>query len=224
MATLRGLGRDRRRSARQSAVTGLYSPEAPRLRRTSRDTTEGSRPIERAICLIPRRAFNPVAISTRSENDKPSTVDLRSIGRAVADLVEADVWRIDRVTTGAEVAAVWLGRGDDPTGAAVAVQRTVACLSMTGRLVEEGPVAIPDQLLLIYVLQAATETDARTIVAAAGPGSRGGFAALSVRRGTLVVIMIARSVRAGVAPYEHGRSLERFAGGLSSIMSDRPTS
>jgi hypothetical protein len=160
------------------------------------------------------------------DDGKPyaSTVDLRSIGRAVADLVEADVWRIDRVTTGAEVAAVWLGRGDDPTGAAVAVQRTVACLSMTGWLVEEGPVVVPDQLLLIYVLQAATETDARTIVAAAGPGPRGGFAALSVRRGTLVVIMIARSVRAGVAPYEHGRSLERFASGLSSIMSDRPTS
>jgi hypothetical protein len=71
MAALQGLGRDRRRLGRQSAVTGLYSPEAPRSRRTSRDTTEGSRPIERAIYPIPRRAFNPVAISTRSENDEP---------------------------------------------------------------------------------------------------------------------------------------------------------
>jgi hypothetical protein len=149
------------------------------------------------------------------------TVDLRSISRAIAGLVETDVWKIDQATTGSAVAQAWLRKADDSAeAAAAALQRILACLSMNGRMADEASSIIPTQYLLIYVLEAATDADARTIAEAAGPGQSDGFAALSVHNGPLLVIMIARSVRAGVASYEHDRSLARFAGGLSTILAD----
>jgi hypothetical protein len=132
------------------------------------------------------------------------TADLRSISRAIARLVEADVWKIDQVTTGSAVAQAGLRKGDVSAEATVAaLQRILACLSINGRMAEEASSTIPTQYLLIYVLQAGTDTDARMIAEAAAPGQSDGFAALSVRNGPLLAIMIARSVRAGVASYEH---------------------
>jgi hypothetical protein len=66
--TARARGLARRRSAAQSAVTGRQPFVFVELRVISRDTTDGSLPMWRAIFRTPHPAFSPVAISARSAN------------------------------------------------------------------------------------------------------------------------------------------------------------
>jgi hypothetical protein len=63
---LRACGRERRFCAAQSACTNRYPRVFVEFRATSRDTTDGARPICRAIPRSDQPAFNPVEISARS--------------------------------------------------------------------------------------------------------------------------------------------------------------
>jgi hypothetical protein len=143
--------------------------------------------------------------------------DLVLVAQQICALIEADVWRVRYLTTGADLPSVWLSKEDQKTLDS-ALQSVVGCVSVNAALQPAVSPYASAQHLLAFVAEAATLQDARFLAQSAAPGAKGAFVAIGASVGTLCVVMIARSFVTGVESYERGKSLDRFAPKIFGIL------
>jgi hypothetical protein len=160
----------------------------------------------------------PVLPSSLSHPYDP-TVDLLAVATALETVVRADGYRVTSVIVGSDIAGVWL-TGGDTEAVQAALHGMRACVVVHGSL---NLPSVPDassQMLIMFVVETATEEAARTLAAAAVPKTlaNGSFAALGVAAGTLCCVLVARSVQSGVANHERTGSLARFTSAVRDAL------
>jgi hypothetical protein len=166
-------------------------------------------------------AEGPALVEDYGEPYAP-TLDLLALADSVARIIEADDYRITGITTGTDIAPVWLPSAD-PRAVEQARERVRACLSVSGAPHADADVGFPAQMFLTYVAECATAEEAALIMQAAKQPAASKIAALAVRHDRLCVVVIARSTVQGVAPIETTASIERFRQPLARALSDHMT-
>ena len=135
------------------------------------------------------------------------TIDLVSIAEKIILFVEGDEYRVQDITTGADLPAVWLPAADTATRRASKNLR--GCLSVSARPNTDRH-GRSDQMFSVWLAEAANATDTLAITAAATPMAGSDIAIIGVASGPLCAVLVARSVVIGVPPLEDMQSLERF--------------
>lgn len=141
---------------------------------------------------------------------------------AAADAVDADAYRVHSIMAGVELAAVWFpgasaGRLPRP------LQRLKGTISVGAKLHPSASEAAADQLLTVFLTEAASARDTRRLVRWARPTPAATHSALTVVEGTVLAPVIARSFVADVEAHETNATLQRFAGPFAAALgSTRP--
>jgi hypothetical protein len=143
------------------------------------------------------------------------TIDLVSIAEKIISFVEADEYRVQDITTGSDLPAVWIPAADTATQRASNNLR--GCLSVSARPKTDWH-GMPDQMFSVWVAETANPNDSLAIAAAAAPKAGSEIAILGVASGPLCAVMVTRSVVMGVQPLENMESLERFRAPLQDAL------
>jgi hypothetical protein len=162
-------------------------------------------------------AEGPALVEDYGESYSP-TLDLLAVANSAARVVEADDYRVTGITTGTDIAPVWLPAAD-PGAVEQARERIRACLSISAAHHAEATTEFPDQMFLAYVAECATSEDATLLTQAVKQPTGSDIAALAVSHGRLCVVVIARSTVKGVPPVESTDSIERFRDPLTHALS-----
>jgi hypothetical protein len=144
------------------------------------------------------------------------SIELVSVAERVVSLIERDKYRVDNLTTGSDLPAIWLPTAD--AGATRARERLHGCLSVSARPKDDRR-GMSDQMFSVWIAEAANGGDAQTIAAAATPKPGSDMAILGVASSLLCSVLVARSVVKGVRPLEDIGSLERFRPALQAAIS-----
>lgn len=146
------------------------------------------------------------------------TVDLLGIAASVCDCIEQDGYQVTKITTGTDIAPVWLpGLGREAAEATAGPVR--GCVSISASPGSAEPSMFPEQTLLVYVAECVTRDDAAHLAAAARQPETSDIAEIAIYVETLALIAIARSTVKGVAPIETTASIERLRHPLLSALS-----
>jgi hypothetical protein len=160
----------------------------------------------------------PALVEDYGESFDP-TLDLLAVARSVVGVVEGARYRVTGITTGTDIAPVWLPSGD-PHAVEQARRRLRACLSVSAVPRAAAVAVFPGQVILVYVAECARPEDAALLPKAAKRPATSDVAALAVSRDRLFVELIARSTVKGVAPIESAASIERFRKPLARVLSN----
>jgi hypothetical protein len=166
-------------------------------------------------------ADGPALVEDYGETYAP-TLDLLSVADSVARVIEADDYRVTGITTGTEIAPVWLP-STDPRAVERARERIHACLSVSAAPHADATAESPEQMFLAYVAECATHEDAALLTQAAKQPAASDIAAVAVSHSRLCVVVVARSTVQGVAPIETTASVERLREPLTRALSDQVT-
>jgi hypothetical protein len=135
------------------------------------------------------------------------SVDLLGHAERIVGLIERDRYRVNDVTTGTDMPAVWLPAGDATTLQAREALR--ACLTVSARLESDGR-GMPDHMFSVFLAEARNSHEAEDIANSAVPKPGSETALMGVASGKVCAVLVARSVVVGVAPLEGMQSLTRF--------------
>jgi hypothetical protein len=133
------------------------------------------------------------------------TVDLLAVAESLAEVIESDRYQLTGITTGSEIASVWLPAQDAETEQAR--KNVGACLSVSAAPRGEAAAVFPAQTFLAYVAECATPENASRLANAAQQPASSEVAELAVSHGRFCVVVIARSTVKGVAPLESTSSI-----------------
>jgi hypothetical protein len=134
--------------------------------------------------------------------------DLIRAAFAVQAVLERDVYRVDGLTIDAFVPPIWLTPTDD-AALETALRRARAVVNVSAALMDPTCETADAQTLTVFIVEAKTDDDARTVAAAATSTDRAEV--LGVATGPVATIVVARSFHAGVDSYETPGALDRFA-------------
>jgi hypothetical protein len=135
--------------------------------------------------------------------------DLVALGFDVAKTFEDDRYRVRDVTIGCELPEVYVGTKDNPA-TEQARGRLAGCLMISADPRIDPPPNMSDQILLAFLLEAATDADAVAIATAAQTDIEPSDAKLSIASRRLCAVLVARSTMLGIPSPENVHSLERF--------------
>jgi hypothetical protein len=135
------------------------------------------------------------------------SIDLVLTAETIVALIEADDYRVQNITTGSDLPAVWLPAAGPTT--TLALKNIRGCLSVSA-CPRDDPRGMPDQMFCVWIADTANPDDAYAIASAAVPKVGSEVAILGVASDSLCAVMVARSVVQGVPPIETVQSLERF--------------
>lgn len=145
------------------------------------------------------------------------TIDLLEIAQRIRAVLSGADYLADTIQAGTRLFPVWLPGA--PAGAADPVaERCRAALTIGTRLRPDAHAAADAQQLTVFVVEAADEADAASLVQWAVPVAGSAHCAITWQRGRLVVLMIARSFVADVAAYEDDDTLARFRGPVAAVL------
>lgn len=144
------------------------------------------------------------------------TRDLSVIVRDLAAMLAADRYEPALVILGTDLPPVWL----QPGGQALrdAMERIRAGASLSGKLRPDAHPNARAQQLTIFLVEAADEADARTLLQVAGNGARRDHALAAAAEGPIFCLVIARGLGEGVPAYETQESLARFGPRIREIL------
>lgn len=162
-------------------------------------------------------AAGPALVEDYGELFDP-TLDLLSVAGSLTQVVEADEYRVTGVTTGTDIAPVWLPSAD-PRAVENARRRIRACLSISAAPRADTTAVFPAQMFLAYLADCATPEDAALLAQACEQPARSNVAALAVSHGRLCVVVVARSTVKGVVPIEPTDRLERLREPIARALS-----
>jgi hypothetical protein len=145
------------------------------------------------------------------------TVDLLAGAELLAEVIESDHYQLTGITTGSEIASVWLPAHDAETEQAR--KNVGACLSVSAAPRDEAATVFPAQTFLAYIAECASSEDASRLANAAQQPASSEVAELAVWHGRLCVVVIARSTVKDVAPLESTSSIIRFRDPVRSALS-----
>ncbi len=144
------------------------------------------------------------------------TYDLKLIAIDIADVVAADKYEPD-VSVAANLPATWLETNDN-----ILLNKTLPLVqggaSIFGRL---RPEAHPEQgghILMIFLVEMAEESAARTLLAISKNNRPADYAILGLAQGKLFCLIVARNFAAGVKSIETSESLSRFSPGIGKVL------
>ena len=145
------------------------------------------------------------------------TLDLIDVACQVAEVIESDTYHVGEITAGEELYSVWLpgARGDEPSRVLDACR---GCVTATALLHPGTHSQSSDQMFLVFIVEAKNETDARRLHNWARVSDDRKHCALSLQHGSLLCLVIARSVVVGVDSFETTDSLMRFFEPLDAIV------
>jgi nucleoside-diphosphate-sugar epimerase len=127
-------------------------------------------------------AGGPALVEDDGEPYAP-TLDLLALANSVAGIFEADEYRITDITTGTDIAPVWLP-STDPRAVGQALERVRACLSVSGAPHADAGAGFSAQRFLTYLAECATPEEAALITQAAKQPAASQIAALAVSHDT----------------------------------------
>ena len=145
------------------------------------------------------------------------TVNLFRAALDISDLIGADKYQ-PSITIATEIFPVWFDGGDQNVRVVRALTSNVAAISISGELRPEHHPDPRAQMLLIYCVETATESDAATLERASQGEHSPDTARLGIARGSLYSLMIARSVMGGTASFETQKNLSRFSSPIAQIL------
>jgi hypothetical protein len=159
---------------------------------------------------------NGIGFIDREFAEYHPTYDLKLIAIELADVVAADKYEPD-VSVAANLPATWLETNDN-----ILLNKTLplvqAGASIFGRL---RPEARPEQgghILMIFLVEMADESAARTLLAISKNKRPTDYAMLGLAQGKLFCLIVARNFVAGVRSIETSESLSRFSDGISKVL------
>lgn len=145
------------------------------------------------------------------------TYDFVALAMALAEMVEADQYRPTSIDIATDLPAVWLKAAG---GSAVAtLEQARAGATVHGALRPGVHSSYADQWLLAFLVELPTSDAAEVLRAASATLAPTTYSLLGVARERLFCLIIARSVREGVASYESAAGLSRFASPVETILS-----
>lgn len=144
------------------------------------------------------------------------TLDLIGVALQIADKLDGDLYRASSIRAAAELPSVWLP-GGRPDETDLLVARSRGCVVINTRLAPDAHERSDAQQMTVFLLEAATETDAVRLQSWATRPS--GHRALSVQHGPLLCLVVARSFVEGVETFETETSLMRLSQPLADILS-----
>lgn len=141
---------------------------------------------------------------------------LDAVANDLSAMLAADRYDPDFVTLATELPAFWLQPGGPALTAALAGIRAGASLS--GHLRPDAHPNHVDQQLTVFLVEAADEAAARTLLDIASNGARRAHALVAAAEGPLFCLVVARSFVDGVPPYETQETLARFGPRVGEIL------
>jgi hypothetical protein len=147
------------------------------------------------------------------------TFDLLAVANSVVNVFEGDRYRVTGITTGTDIAPIWLP-SEDPQMVEQARQSIRACLSISAAPRAQATTMFPAQMLLAHVAECAATQDAELLTKAAKRPATSDIAALAVSHDSVCVEVIARSTVKDVAPIESAASIERFREPIARVLFD----
>jgi hypothetical protein len=163
------------------------------------------------------RTSQGVGLTSDYGNRYEPSVDLLAHAERIVQFIERDRYRVNDVTTGADLPAVWLPAAKATTlGAAEALR---ACLTVSARPKSDAR-GTPEHMFSVFLAEARNSQDAEDIANAAVPKPGSETALVGVASGTICAVLVARSVVVGVAPMEDMQSLGRFREPLLHAMTE----
>ena len=161
-------------------------------------------------------ADGPALVDDYGQPYAPS-LDLLAIATGVGELLERDQYRVTTITTGTDIAPVWLAAIDRDT-AQTTVGRVRGCVSVSAAPASEAASVFPDQMLLAYIAECASPSDATGLATAASQPDSSNVAEIAISYETLCLIVIARSTVKGIEPIETTQSIARFREPLTQVL------
>jgi hypothetical protein len=140
--------------------------------------------------------------------------ELVAIAFRMQDVLEEDRYRVEGLTASEGVPDVWL------SGDAADETRQLGGVSVEAGLLPEAHPRAPDQQMTVFLVQAASEEDARRIASAAV--STDWFEALGLAHGKTACVTVARSYVEGTPAFEGAGALERFREPFTRALSAPP--
>jgi len=144
------------------------------------------------------------------------TYDLKLIAIDIADVIAADKYEPD-VSVATNLPATWLETNDN-----ILLNKTLSLVqggaSIFGRL---RPEVHPEQgghILMIFLVEMADESAARTLLAISKNKRPADYAILGLAQGKLFCLIVARNFAAGVKSIETSESLSRFSDGIGKVL------
>jgi hypothetical protein len=150
------------------------------------------------------------------------TVPLDALILGVARLLRADEYR-PGVETGTKLPEFWLS-GVDDRALATALASVVAGATAHGELNPEACSDHSAQMLVVFLVEAASESAAATLFRLANlkRAVRNDFSMFAAQDRRLFCLLIARSVVAGHRPFETQESILRFRPGIEKLLRECP--
>lgn len=150
-----------------------------------------------------------VALFRTSYERFSPTADIAAMAFAAALALEAEGYAISDIELATDVPLVWLN-ADEGSRLAQMVGRFSGCASIHGVPTSDPQPESSGQSLLVFLAEAAGESDARDVARAAQGASDAGRTVLGLASGRLCAVIIQRSFMAGTPPIEESGSLERL--------------
>lgn len=165
-----------------------------------------------------REVHTSTGIGLASDYGHPyePTIDLMARSERVVALLEADRYRVTDITTGSDIPRVWLPLSTPATEQACAALR--ACVSVSARPAGNAG-GMLEQMLSVWIVEAATPDDAGVIASAAVPRAGSGIALMGLASTRCCALLVARSFVQGVRAVEDMQSVQRFRTPLLQVLS-----
>lgn len=183
------------------------------------DTAEGTAAYRdiHAACYDEVETENGIGfVGWRGSGYRP-TLDLKSAILDIAKLVTSDRYRPNQVEVATRLPDYWLGNSAQADGNRI-LSRVRAGATISARL---RPDIHPDhdsQQFMVFLLEAADESDAQSLRDMAAAHDSPHHCTLVAQHSTLFCLLVAGSFMVGVAGYETDASLMRFGAGVAAIL------
>jgi hypothetical protein len=173
-----------------------------------------------SMCLAIVQTKEGPSVIRREIKPYTPTVPMDSVAVEIAELIHLDKY-LPQISLASGLPPIWLRCIDDRALFDV-LQAVRAGATIQGTLRPNESPDPRDQLFVIFLVEAASPSDAKTLLklVEAKIASPSDIAILGIGAGSLFCLVVARSVVKGKESYETCGSLTRFANGLQAILSN----